>query len=86
MNNIPSGTYYLKVYYGNDWNPSLENFCGTKGAFESDTHFSKSDRYSDYITVENNDYSYTTGTITLYSVANGNMSTQSTSESDFFNK
>jgi hypothetical protein len=86
MNNIPSGTYYLKVYYGNDWNPSLENFCGTKGAFESDTHFSKSDRYSDYITVENSDYSYTTGTITLYSVANGNMSTQSTSESDFFTK
>lgn len=86
MNNIPSGTYYLKVYYGNDWNPSLENFCGTKGAFESDTHFSKSDRYSDYINVENSDYSYTTGTLTLYSVANGNMSTQSTSESDFFNK
>ncbi|MBO9204208.1 MULTISPECIES: hypothetical protein [Niastella] len=84
MTNVPSGTYYLKVYYGNDWNPKLENFCGTKGAFESDVHFSKSDNYSDRITVENSDYSYTTGSITLYTVANGNMSTKQTSESDFF--
>jgi len=85
MNNIPTGTYYLKVYYGNDWNPIKENFCGMKGAFESDVHFSKSDSYSDLINVENSEYSYTTGRITLYAVANGNMSSQSMEESEFFN-
>lgn len=85
MNNIPSGTYYLKVYYGNDWNPNKENFCGTSGAFDTDGHFSKSDSPSDYIEVSNTDYSYTTGSITLYSVANGNMSTEATTAADFFN-
>lgn len=85
MNNIPSGTYYLKVYYGNDWNPNKENFCGTSGAFDTDGHFSKSDSPSDYIEVNNTDYSYTTGSITLYSVANGNMSTEATTAADFFN-
>ncbi|GHV44684.1 hypothetical protein FACS1894180_6330 [Bacteroidia bacterium] len=84
MSQIPSGTYYLKVYYGNDWNPTKENFCGTTGAFDSDEHFSKSDNYSDYIEVENSEYSYTTGEITLYTVANGNMSSESMSASDFF--
>ncbi|MDR3118129.1 MAG: hypothetical protein LBU44_01690 [Mediterranea sp.] len=85
MNNIPSGTYYLKVYYGNDWNPTKENFCGTKGAFDSDERFSKSDNYSDYIEIENLEYSYTTGEITLYTVANGNMSLERMSASEFFN-
>lgn len=86
MHNIPSGTYYLKVYYGNDWNPTKTNFCGTKGAFESDVHFSKSDNIGDLIEVSNSEYSYTTGRITLYSVPNGNMSTESMSESEFFNQ
>jgi len=85
MRRIPTGTYYLKGYYGNDWNPNKSNFCGTKGGFDTDEHFSKSDNYSDYIEVENTDNSYTTGTITLYSVSNGNMSTQSMNESEFFN-
>jgi hypothetical protein len=85
MNNIPSGTYYLKVYYGNDWNPNKENFCGTLGAFDTHGHFSKSDSPSDYIEVSNTDYSYTTGSITLYSVANGNMSTEATTAAEFFN-
>ncbi len=85
MKNIPTGTYFLKVCYGNDWNPKMENFCGTKGAFESDVHFSKSENPSDYISIENSEYSYTTGTITLYSVQDGNMSTQSSSQEEFFN-
>jgi hypothetical protein len=85
MNKIPSGTYYLKVYYGNDWNPTKTNFCGTNGAFDSDEHFSKSDNYSDYIEIENTENSYTTGEITLYTVANGNMSTERVSAAEFFN-
>ena len=84
MSNVPIGTYYIKVYYGNDWNPTKTNFCGTLGAFDSDEHFSKSDNPNDYIEISNTEAGYSTWTITLYSVANGNMSTQSTNESDFF--
>ena len=84
MTNIPSGTYYLKVLYGNDWNPNLENFCGVKGNFESDVHCSKSDSPGDYITVNNSESGYTTGEITLYTVANGNMQQQDIGESEFF--
>lgn len=84
MSNIPSGTYFLKVYYGNDWNPTKENFCGTLGAFDTDGHFSKSDSPNDYVEVNNTDLSYTTGSITLYSVPNGNMSTEATTAVDFF--
>src|SRR5690606_34336289 len=28
MTQIPSGNYFIKVCYGNDWNPDKENFCG----------------------------------------------------------
>jgi tetratricopeptide (TPR) repeat protein len=84
MREIPSGTYYLKVFYGNDWNPTLHNVCGTKGSFETDAHFSKSDNRSDWIEVENSDYSYTTGEITLYTVSNGNMSQAPINEESFF--
>jgi hypothetical protein len=85
MESIPSGTYYLKVFYGNDWNPTLKNVCGTKGSFETDVHFSKSEGRSDWIEVQNNYDSYSTGEITLYTVANGNMSQSPISEESFFN-
>lgn len=85
MESIPSGTYYLKVFYGNDWNPTLQNVCGTKGSFETDVHFSKSESRSDWIEVQNNYDSYSTGEITLYTVANGNMSQSPISEESFFN-
>lgn len=84
MSNVPTGTYYLKVYYGNDWNPTKTNFCGTLGAFDSDAHYSKSDNPKDYIEIVNGSSGYSTWTITLYSVLNGNMSTEPTNESDFF--
>jgi hypothetical protein len=84
MTSIPSGTYYLKVLYGNDWNPNLENFCGVKGNFESNVHCSKSDSPGDYITVNNSESGYTTGEITLYTVSNGNMQQQDIGESEFF--
>lgn len=84
MSNVPTGTYYIKVYYGNDWNPTKNNFCKTLGAFDSDEHFSKSENPKDYIEIVNGSSGYSTWTITLYSVANGNMSTQPTNESDFF--
>lgn len=84
MKRIPSGTYFLKVYYGNDWNAEKSNFCGSKGGFNFDESFSKSDGINDLIEIENSRTSYTTGTITLYKVANGNMSSEKINESEFF--
>jgi hypothetical protein len=86
MSKLPSGTYYMKAYFGKDWNPEITNFCGTFGAFETEAHFSKSDNPSDYLEISNTEYSYTTGSITLYAVTGGNMTTKSTTESDFFTK
>ena len=72
------------MYYGNDWNPNIRNFCGINGAFESNVSFSKSDKIGDQIKIENTSRSYTTGTITLYAVENGNMTTEIIDEEDFF--
>ncbi|GHV35313.1 hypothetical protein FACS1894180_7250 [Bacteroidia bacterium] len=86
MNEIPSGKYYLKVYYGNNWNTEKQNFCGTTGAFEDDERFQKSDQKKDYVVIENTKQSYTIGTITLYGVVDGNMSSTPMSAQDFFTK
>jgi hypothetical protein len=85
MTRVPTGTYYIKTYQGNDWNPTKLNFCGIKGAFESNVHCSKSDGSDDRIKIENNRHSHSTWTITLYTVQNGNMESEPINESEFFN-
>lgn len=82
MSNIAQGTYKIRVFYGNDWNPTLTNSCGTKGNFESDVHFSEFDG-TEYF--EDSERGYTTATITLYTVAGGNASSSSIDQSTFFN-
>ncbi len=82
MSNITQGTYKIRVFYGNDWNPTLTNSCGTKGNFESDVHFSEFDG-TEYF--EDSERGYTTATITLYTVAGGNASSSSIDQSTFFN-
>jgi hypothetical protein len=82
MSNIAQGTYKIRVFYGNDWNPTLTNSCGTKGNFESDVHFSEFDG-TEYF--EDSDRGYTIATITLYTVAGGNASSSSIDQSTFFN-
>lgn len=82
MSNISQGTYKIRVFYGNDWNPTLTNSCGTKGNFESDVHFSEFDG-TEYF--EDSDRGYTMATITLYTVAGGNASSSSIDQSTFFN-
>ena len=84
MREIPSGIYYLKVYYGNDWNSQKINFCGYSGGFNFDESFSKSDKIGDLITIEDNENNYTTGTITLYKVENGNMQSEQINAQEFF--
>ena len=84
MRKIPTGTYFLKAYYGNDWNNTKQNFCGSSGGFNFDESFSKSDGVGDLISIENSRSGYTTGTITLYKVENGNMSSEQINEQEFF--
>jgi hypothetical protein len=83
MSNISQGYYKIRVFYGNDWNPDLENSCGTKGNFESDVNFSEFDG-EEYF--EDSSRGYTNATVTLYTVANGNASSSSIDQSSFFNK
>jgi hypothetical protein len=83
MSNIAQGEYKIRVFYGNDWNPELENSCGTIGNFESDVNFSEFDG-TEYF--EDSERGYTNATITLYTVANGNASSSSIDQSQFFRK
>ena len=84
MSRIPAGGYYLKVFYGKDWNPTRRSACGTKGYFDSDQRFSESRAESDLVNIEVSNRSYTTGTMTLYSVAGGNMAQQPIDANEFF--
>lgn len=83
ISNIAQGEYKIRVFYGNDWNPTAINECGTKGMFDSNVSFSEFDR-TEYF--EDSDRGYTVATITLYSVIGGNASSSSIDKSKFFNK
>ncbi len=83
ISNIPQGEYKIRVFYGNDWNPELENSCGKKGNFESDVNFSEFDG-TEYF--EDSERGFTKATITLYTVVGGNASSSSIDQSKFFSK
>lgn len=83
MSNISQGEYKIRVFYGNDWNPELENSCGTKGNFESDVNFSEFDG-TEYF--EDSERGFTNATITLYTVQDGNASSSIIDQSQFFKK
>jgi hypothetical protein len=83
INHIRQGNYKIRVLYGNDWNPTITNSCGTNGNFESDVSFSEFDS-PEYFT--DNETGYSTVTITLYTVANGNVSTSKIESNTFFGK
>jgi hypothetical protein len=83
ISSIPQGDYKIRVFYGNDWNPTVTNDCGGKGNFESNTSFSEFDR-TEYF--EDSDRGFTVASITLYSVIGGNASSSSIDKSKFFNK
>ncbi len=78
---IAQGSYRIKVFYGNDWNPTINNPCGGTGYFDSDVSFSEFDGSQFF---EDSDDGYTVASVTLYTVAGGNASTSSISSSDFF--
>ena len=81
MTSIGKGDYKIRVFSGNNWNPELENNCGTKGNFESDISFTEFDGVENF---EDSEYGYTIATITLYSVAGGNASSSTIDPTQFF--
>ena len=83
MDNIAQGSYKIRVFFGNDWNPARENACGTLGNFDSDVDFSEFDQEQFF---EDSETGYTIATITLYAVSNGNASTSSINRTEFFKK
>ncbi len=80
LSNVPNGTYYLAWFSGNDWSPHKIMMGNVEGGFQTDASFSKSDGPSDLMEC----YGDRRWTITLYSVANGNMNQTEMSENDFF--
>lgn len=83
MSNIAQGDYKIRVFYGNDWNPNLENSCGTKGNFENDVNFSEFDG-TEYF--EDSERGYTNLSVTLYTVKGGNAPSSAIDQSEFFRK
>jgi len=79
--NIRQGYYKIRVFFGNDWNPEIQNPCGVKGYFESDANFSE---FDDVQYFEDNFNGYSIATITLYTISGGNASTSGISQSQFF--
>ncbi|MCK9280217.1 MAG: hypothetical protein M0P71_06330 [Melioribacteraceae bacterium] len=85
MGNIPNGVYYIKAFYGKDWNPNKKiNNGSIIGGFDTAATFSKSEKFSDRINLMDDGEQYSTYTITLYSVQNGNMSQENISAKEFF--
>lgn len=83
INGIAQGDYIIRVFYGNHWNSSLENPCGTHGYFEYDVSFSE---FDEEFYFEDSEDGYTVGTITLHAVTGGNARSSKISETDFFAK
>lgn len=93
MRNVPDGTYYLKTFYGINWNPDTILFSGRlRGYFDTNSGFSISDEYDDLIVVNQTSEETNEGeiihfsqhTITLYPVTGGNMESRPANINEFF--
>jgi len=73
MQYIKDGTYDLFIYRGDDWNRST-------GKFETNSYYSKFEDDFPYQTTSKN---YTTWSVTLYKVADGNAKEETLSEDKF---
>ena len=90
MTKVPNGTYMVKVFYGNDWDPHKNILGGRiKGSFTKDENFTKSDKADDFLLMNQENtrdgVTYSVWSVTLYSVVNGNMDQRPINASSFFN-
>lgn len=86
MTSIPSGTYYLKSFFGRYWNPDSILFSNVKGCFDTLAGFTKSDDYDDLLILEQTRTQYSIYEITLYPVVGGNMESEPINVSEYFEK
>jgi len=81
MTGVPDGTYYLEWFSGTDWSPELKVGTRFKGGFQTDASFTKTRDRSDWMRVDG----YRQWTITLYSVAGGDVESKKINADEFFN-
>lgn len=81
MTGVPNGTYYLEWFSGTDWSPELKVGTRFKGGFQTDASFTKTKDRSDWMMVDG----YRQWTITLYSVAGGDVESKKINADEFFN-
>ena len=80
MTSVPNGTYYLRWLSGNNWHPDVM-IGNLKGGFQTDVSASQSNDRDDWMKSSG----LTKWTITLYSVSDGNMDTESIELNSFSN-
>ena len=80
MTGVPDGTYYLEWFSGNDWSPDLKVGSNYKGGFRSKASFTKTKDMSDWMQVSGNQI----WTVTLYTVAGGDVESESMNANEFF--
>ncbi len=80
MTGVPNGTYYLEWFSGNDWSPNhrIGNYIG---GFQTDASFTKTRDSSDWMKVNGGGG----WEVTLYSVAGGDVESESINADEFFN-
>jgi hypothetical protein len=85
MTSIPNGTYFLKCFFGKDWNPDTLLFDGKlRGFFDSNQNFTASDQIKDLIKMNQGENSFTTYTITLKPIIGGNMESREINLETYF--
>ncbi len=90
MENVPNGVYFMKVFYGSDWDMhALFKQGKIRGGFTNNVSYSISDGENDHITmlqqktVEGTQYS--TWEVSLKSEIKGNMEQRDITADTFFN-
>jgi hypothetical protein len=81
MTGVPNGTYYLEWFSGNNWSPNYRVTSNIKGGFQTNSSFTKTRDASDWMKVSG----YEIWTVTLYSVAGGDVESENINANEFFN-
>ena len=84
MTKVPNGTYFLKSFFGKNWNPEKSLIDGVKGCFNTLAGFSKSDKYEDLLKIRQTTTKYSIYEIKLFPVIHGNMESEEINASEFF--
>jgi hypothetical protein len=86
LTSVPDGLYSLIWFYGTNWNPDTLLLGDVKGYFDNDVGFSKSDEPSDLLRLKKEGNVFSSYSIKLFSIPNGNMETKGTNQNEFFKK